>query len=171
MNTEKYVYDLANFIAPHICCIHPNVITGVGFILTPVIWTLLKSSHAHVLLVIVTLFRGFLDCLDGTVARRCNKQTAIGSKLDILSDFIFGVMIYTIAVTHLLISKHSQQWYSVGIILVSTWVIIRMSEMVYLQCTGHKVNDSPEGLQWLQDNSTFFTSIVVYVLYLFLQWK
>ena len=171
MNTEQYMYILTKAIAPHICWIHPNVITGIGFLLTPVIWFLLKQKNAPALIITVTVFRGFLDCLDGTLARLCDRMTPLGAWLDIMSDFIFGVMIYTITVTHLLRDITTLRWYTVGIILVSTWVIIRMAELVYLRGTGRAVTQPQQDLQWLHNNSTLGTTIIIYGLYCFLQWK
>ena len=171
MKTEQYMYILTEPIAPYICWIHPNVITVIGFLLTPVIWYLLKRKSAIGLIITVTVFRGFLDCLDGTIARICNRMSPLGAWLDIMSDFIFGVMIYTIAVTHLIRNISSHRWYTVGIILVSTWVIIRMAELVYLRGIGRDITQHQRDLKYLHDNSTLCTTIVIYGLYCFLQWK
>ena len=35
------------------------------------------------------LFRHFIDCLDGQVARKCNKVSEFGNYLDIFTDMLF----------------------------------------------------------------------------------
>jgi phosphatidylglycerophosphate synthase len=77
--------------------VHPNFITAVGFVAT----LALLPAHAAGAwgLVLLLLFaRTACDCLDGEVARACDKRTRLGGYLDTLSDTVFGaIMAYIFA--------------------------------------------------------------------------
>lgn len=44
-------------------------------------------------MVCLMFIRASLDCLDGAVARSCNKQSELGKKLDIILDYVSSVVI------------------------------------------------------------------------------
>lgn len=63
-----------------------NIITGsrVAFSL-PLLFISLSSVWFYILY----LFCGLSDMLDGTIARKTNTVSSIGSKLDTIADFVF----------------------------------------------------------------------------------
>ena len=86
-STDYYLYNyLVNPIAKRICFISPNVITFLSTLLIiPIVRNLLNKGSISVFLSLM-LLRYYLDCLDGSIARECNKQSKFGSIFDILSD-------------------------------------------------------------------------------------
>ena len=81
--------------------IHPNIITGFGFILNYYIYKELQKPFMDKQRLISILFlRWLADCLDGNVARKYNKTSKLGNKLDTLSDLIFGLIIFNYVYKH-----------------------------------------------------------------------
>jgi len=77
--------------------IHPNVITGIGFLLVTILaasfWYPISAGHFF----IIALLAGLSDMFDGMLARALGKITSLGGALDGLRDFfLFSVL--TIAV-------------------------------------------------------------------------
>ncbi len=74
--------------------IHPIVITIAAFI-TGIISVFFLASGDYIAFVIILWLSGFLDVLDGTVARLTSRATVIGGFLDLMSDRIieFSVII------------------------------------------------------------------------------
>ncbi len=67
--------------------IHPNLITGFGFIMNFLIFHQIYNTNYDYLP--YTLFMRWLaDCLDGNVARKYKKTSTLGNNLDLSSDII-----------------------------------------------------------------------------------
>ena len=85
--SEKYIYKFINKIASKNCKLHPNVITATNVLLS---FYLCKSVHLDSLnLIPLYVLRAFFDCLDGAVARKCNKKSKLGHYLDHYNDITF----------------------------------------------------------------------------------
>jgi outer membrane protein assembly factor BamB/phosphatidylglycerophosphate synthase len=73
--------------------IHPNVVTALGIVATAGFLAVhhLTDGGLGSLLAILALIavRTAADCLDGQIARACDKKTPIGASLDTLSDTLF----------------------------------------------------------------------------------
>ena len=93
-STDYYLYKFLNKLAKRICWIHPNIITiGAGLMIFPIISNILYDGNVWYLIVLF-LIRHILDCLDGSVARKCNKSSKFGAYLDLSFDYIFFLSIY-----------------------------------------------------------------------------
>ena len=86
------IYNFLEPIVPFFCKlnIHPNFITLVGLLLN---LSLLGNFASHYKMIIVIISR-LLDCLDGEVARKCDKQSKFGAWFDVISDLIFNTIIF-----------------------------------------------------------------------------
>ncbi len=77
--------------------IHPNVITGIGFLLVAILaisfWYPISAGSFF----IIALFAGLSDMFDGMLARASGKITSLGGALDGLRDF-FLFLVLTLAV-------------------------------------------------------------------------
>lgn len=77
--------------------IHPNVITIVGIILNYFILLEVKKVNTEYInpikLGLLMFFRCLADCIDGAVARKYNKTSDLGNKLDTISDILFAFVI------------------------------------------------------------------------------
>ena len=97
-STDQFVYDyVCNPLAKQLCFVDPNVISAMGFLLViPIIHNIL-TNRSTVELVLLMVLKGIIDCLDGSVARNCNKCTKLGAVLDILFD-TFSIVLISAAV-------------------------------------------------------------------------
>lgn len=88
LSSDIYIYKLTNAISPYLCQISPNTISVVGFLfIIPIIWNI-HSNRGWLELILLVFLKQFLDCLDGSVARKCNSGSNFGAKLDVLLDTI-----------------------------------------------------------------------------------
>ena len=115
-STDMYIYKyIFNPIAENNCNFEPNYITFIAILLTiPTVYGLL-NNWSTLSLVLLVMFRASLDCLDGAVARKCNKMSEFGHKLDQYGDIIFNVS-FIITMLYILNNKSDPNKY-IGIIL------------------------------------------------------
>lgn len=88
---DKYIYDNLQCVIPFFCKnnIHPNVITIFGIFLNYIVYIILKEKPINTLIIsFILILRYIVDCLDGEVARHCNKKSKLGGFLDLHSDLI-----------------------------------------------------------------------------------
>ena len=79
-----------------LCKLNPNDITILNIIITFILlWLLYKKKFFIAFLTLVIVGR-VLDCLDGIVARRCNKLSLFGNFIDHFCDGLFSIGILAI---------------------------------------------------------------------------
>ena len=66
-------------------------------LIIPIVYNLLNKGNKYVFICLL-LLRYFLDCLDGSVARKCKKYSRFGALFDILSDFLVYVILNCIMI-------------------------------------------------------------------------
>lgn len=154
LSTDQFIYDyVCNPLARHICFIHPNVISIIGFLITfPIIYNLITHQHITILILFV-LAKTILDCLDGAVARACNKTSKIGKYLDITCDAISQVMIGT-AVWYILSS--TPIWWIAPLYIIQSCVNFLM--FVY-NANKNAIEVENIYLQILHDNTVLINVI------------
>lgn len=101
-SSDYYLYKyLTHPLAERICFISPNFITLCGSLLIiPIVNNLLKKGSLIVFLSLM-ITRHFLDCLDGSVARMCNKYSRFGALFDVISDIALFLSICCVAIFEL----------------------------------------------------------------------
>jgi len=92
------------------CYINPNQITILGTILSMVAGYFMYTEKSFIIFVFLVILRTLCDIYDGIVARKCNKTSKIGKILDLMSDFLFVMMIliislYKISNNHIIIKS------------------------------------------------------------------
>ena len=88
-STDYYIYKyIYNSISKKLCFIDPNIVTFIGFILTIPMVENLVYNYSINKFIIITLLKIILECLDGSIARNCNKKSKLGAILDIISDTV-----------------------------------------------------------------------------------
>ena len=94
-NTDAYFYDYINSISnDKICYLVPNHITILNFIFSLYIaYSICKKKYNLSILLLFMFIRIILDCLDGAVARKCNKTSELGKYLDVFSDTTFHILL------------------------------------------------------------------------------
>lgn len=85
--TDHWLYEsIYKPLASQVCFVDPNLITIACFALVaPLLWGLWAGWPLWVLLVIAFV-RQSLDCMDGAVARECDRKSRTGAILDVLED-------------------------------------------------------------------------------------
>lgn len=102
LSTDAVIYKyLAKPMAAKLCTVvSPNTVTLLCFlVIFPIAHNILTRGSSNAALVGLVLARAFLDCLDGSIARKCNTGTSHGAMLDITNDAVSlcvlaGVVLY-----------------------------------------------------------------------------
>ena len=91
---DKYIYNAINKLPKSYCVLEPNQITLFNYLITILIVYLIYYDYSYLAIIIIVIFRQFLDILDGAIARKCNKYNKLGEKLDIYGDYLLtGLLI------------------------------------------------------------------------------
>jgi CDP-diacylglycerol--glycerol-3-phosphate 3-phosphatidyltransferase len=91
--SDNIIYYITNKISPYLCVTSPNLISVIGFLFVfPILYNY-SYNRSMIELMILAFMRQFFDCLDGSVARVCNKTTKFGAKLDISLDVLTYVLL------------------------------------------------------------------------------
>lgn len=87
LSTDGVLYNwLYEPLSKQLCILNPNWITVACFLmLGPIIWGIHKRWSLGTLLTLMFV-RQSLDCLDGAVARSCDKKSKLGAFLDVAED-------------------------------------------------------------------------------------
>ncbi len=119
-----------------------NIITSCRFICSIVLLFFPALSPAFYVLYLIT---GFTDMIDGTIARRTDTVSDIGSKLDTVADFFFVVVCLIKLLPVLEIP--TWLWIWIGIIAVVKIINIISSFVVYKKfVVEHTVMNKITGL-------------------------
>lgn len=87
LSSDHYLYEwIYNPLSKKLCFLNPNHITIVCFLMVFPILYGLRSGWGLPALLALTFVRQSLDCLDGAVARSCNKRSRLGAILDMTED-------------------------------------------------------------------------------------
>jgi len=97
--SDVYIYNTLDAIVPFFCKfnIHPNIVTLITIILSGLFYKIIRQNknNNYLLIFSIIIGRTILDCLDGEVARQCDKKSEFGSYFDTFSDIIFSAMYLT----------------------------------------------------------------------------
>lgn len=104
-NTDRFIYAFTNFISPTLCFLDPNQVSVFSFLMVFPILLNFEYSRSSYELVALSFIKQFFDCLDGSIARNCNKSTPFGAKLDIVMDILSFLVLSVYVLWR--ISKHS----------------------------------------------------------------
>lgn len=81
--------------------IHPNYISCLSILLNIII-TILVLKRENIFIVLYCIFlRWLTDCLDGNIARKYNKTSKLGGKLDTVGDISFFYLLFPFVVIYL----------------------------------------------------------------------
>ncbi len=109
-----------------------NLMSLLRIFLTPFIGYLLwvNSDHATFIIVVLLIVAGASDYLDGYLARKLNRQTALGLMLDPLADKIFA----TILIIELIFLRDFPIW--LAVIVFSRDIIILLGASMMMKQKG-----------------------------------
>lgn len=124
----------------------------------PILQNLLNGGSVWALLGMVFV-RQSLDCLDGSVARSCRKQSQLGAYLDIWSD-VAAMALFFIVITNQLFQ--AERWLAAGVSGgVGAYLFITMTNMGIKEHTGvRKEKPYSNALDKFLNNNTVVLMLV-----------
>ena len=166
-STDKYLYTyLVNPIAKRVCFMSPNFITFLSTLLIIPIVTNLVNRGSTSLFICLILLRYYLDCLDGSIARECDKKSKFGAIFDIASDSCSFVSINIIIIYNILYYKNKNiQNIIIGFLFIYfTFAVLRQSILELMNKRSDKNNYFSNVFEKiLHDNGLVF--IIIYSLF------
>jgi phosphatidylglycerophosphate synthase len=123
---NQYFYKELDKIVPVFCKynIHPNTITLFNILNVLLFYYNIKNNAKKEILVIHLLLHYVLDCLDGQVARTCNKKTKIGGYLDIFCDNILWSILITYFISKYIFNNYKHfNIFNIIIIIIYMFII------------------------------------------------
>ena len=149
---DYYWYNyIIDPIAKKLCKVSPSFITFLSTLLIiPIIFNIVYNGPTASFMYLF-LLRYFLDCLDGSIARRCNSSSSAGALFDIASDTIMVGSLNIIAIYYL-ISKKNQDIISLIMILVLGYYTYFMITASISQYYAHKQRPFTKFEKFVHDN-------------------
>lgn len=135
----KYVYTP---LAKNICFIHPNYISLANILISiPLVVYALLNRWSLGAIVAVFLFHIFIDCMDGAVARACDKKSKLGAALDVAGDLLF-ILAIILTVLYIIIRKYGfTYWKTIFITALFVIQIIAFQTLaVYIDKDNSEAN-------------------------------
>jgi phosphatidylserine synthase len=131
---DKYIYKTLDKIVPFFCKnnIHPNIITLLNILNGLLLYNNLKNCNKKNILIFQIILYYIFDCLDGEVARQCNKQSKLGGYLDTISDILSISIILMYLISKFLL-KHFNYFKSNYIFLVNIILTLVGYELIDLE--------------------------------------
>ena len=142
-----------------ICILEPNYVTIFNICLTIFIVYLYYKNVNVIILLLLIIFRTYLDLLDGGLARKCNKYSNLGKQLDLFGDLILYLLF--IYIGYFKLSKKS-------IILKYSLIIVSlMLLIVYFNCviTDYDAFFNLKLLSIIHDNTMIFVPLAFLIFY------
>ena len=172
-STDYYWYQyIVNPIAKNICFLSPNFITLLSTILIiPIVKNLLNNGKMSVFMGLMIL-RYFFDCLDGSIARKCDKKSKMGALFDILSDFMLFMSLNLIMV-HNIISYKELNTKNIGLLGIIFAFILFLIKTNMAEIMDER-SSSNNYFYWnfdkfAHDNGLIFYGLYAYLVKCFLQ--
>jgi len=90
---DNYIYNAINKLPKSYCVLEPNYITLFNYLISFLVLYFIYYDKSLLLIFLLAIFRSFLDILDGAIARKCNKYSDLGHKLDMYGDYIYTTLL------------------------------------------------------------------------------
>jgi phosphatidylglycerophosphate synthase len=122
--SDRLIYThICNPLSKQLCGVDPSFITFLGLLsVIPIVKNLYYNGSTQHLVFWLAL-RALLDCLDGAVARNCNKESHQGAVFDISSDLLCASLISLIVIKHTWNTKYKFFVIILSMFLMSNLVI------------------------------------------------
>ena len=164
---EKLLYkNMRKYITPFFCKynIHPNYVTLFGMSLNILLYYKLKNyynlklKNDKIFIIILLYVMCFLDCLDGSIARNCNKYSELGGFLDIISDNIRVAVL----IAYFLLKYFNCKVYNFYFIYIIFFIIFLFENICKYDFASHESNNYIFKL--IRDNYIFITFIITLLI-------
>lgn len=169
LSTDHILYEaLYKPIASSVCFIDPNHITVACFLmLVPILWGLVHRWPLWIMIAIMFV-RQSLDCMDGAVARTCDKKSKLGAVLDLTEDTLTIAALGGFVVWTLWNKRSIPAWWSWVAALIWIYALV-----IYSQHVVGAVNDKPVTMnaieQVIHDNTVVLSVLFIVAVYKLMQ--
>jgi phosphatidylglycerophosphate synthase len=150
---DKYIYNAINQLPKIYCVLEPNQITLFNYLITFLIAYLIYYDYSYLAIIIIVIFRQFLDILDGAIARKCNKYSKLGEKLDIYGDYLLAGLL--IIIFYL---KSKNKYIQYGYTILFIYCIIRS---VYAEMNKNLYTD--DLMIFMHDNTILTVPLLIII--------
>ena len=150
---DKHIYNAINQLPNSYCMLEPNYITILNYFITFFIIYLIYYDYSYLIIIIITIFRQFLDILDGAIARKCNKYSKLGEKLDIYGDYLLAGSLLI-----LFYLKCKNKYIQYSLLLLFIYFIIRS---VYAEMNKNLYTDS--FIIFMHDNTILTVPLLIII--------
>ena len=128
-NSEAASRDkMLKFITDRISFISPNFVSWVGLLFVFILAYAFQQEMSYVVIFFLTLFAGFTDMLDGSLARNSNRVTKMGAGLDVIRDVFLAIVVSYYLIASLILPQHLFLWFAIGWIFLG---VIRTFEFQF----------------------------------------
>lgn len=155
--TDVHVYNALDKITSYFCKynIHPNVITLVSLLSNKILFERLKKPNKNLnTIFLIMISHAILDCLDGEVARKCNKYSKLGSRLDYINDHIF----ISILILYFINKFHKINYNYKNIVLLVLLISVFNISILDFNIDNHEMES--EFAKKIHDNSVLVVVLV-----------
>lgn len=122
--TDVHIYNSLDYIIPTLCRlhIHPNVITSISVLKNVKLFYVLKNPSQYSIFILF-ISHAILDCLDGELARQCNKTSDFGAHLDAFADHMFLAIVTAFMLSHVSRIRYDIPSVVICFFLISLWTV------------------------------------------------
>ena len=163
--TDKYIYILLDKITP-LCCkynIHPNIITLSNIINSIFLFINIKCYNNKKIIIIQMILYYIFDCLDGEVARKCNKQSKLGGYLDTISDMLFFAIILNYFIYKFILKD--SKYFNFKYIILFYLILFSIFDKYY-NLETHTQTNNKLILEYMYNNCIIMLIIASYLVYI-----
>lgn len=172
--TDRYIYQfLESYITPFMCehNVHPNVITLSNMVVAvAILYSFNNGINKYCVLGMMILYH-MVDCLDGAVARRCDKQSHLGLILDHVSDalchMVYYYIVYISLRNHKSLRVYTKYYVVLATIMYASYLLFCISEILKIDF-GFIFDGNYEHIQIFHDNGVLL-HVAVWVLIVYLR--
>ena len=160
LSSDHYLYKyLYTQLAENICVVHPNYVSIANLLIsTPLAMYALLNRWSLGAVIIVFLFHNILDCMDGSIARACDKKSKLGAFLDSASDIVFMIVV-VLTVLYIMTQKYGLFDWKTGVtavaLSVTTFVLSIGTDYIH-----HDDFESNPVINLVHDNTTVLFVVV-----------
>lgn len=167
-SSDHWLYEnIYKPLAAKACFVDPNIITVLCFALIgPLLWGLWARWPLWVLLTIAFV-RQSMDCMDGAVARECDRKSRTGAILDVLEDTLTVSLIGLFVVWLMWRSPRVFPRLLTGVVAVGfLWVASRFAYYTSETIQGRSFSDAQTAIEaFAHDNSVVFAVAAIYIIW------
>ena len=102
--------------------------------------------------ILAVIMNRLLDCLDGEVARKCDKRSVVGSYMDSISDILL------VSIVTLFILKSRRTFENISL----TFVIVFLISLLFVDHSTHTISPA---ISCIHDNTLIVSFIAAYIAF------